>query len=65
MPASALGAHILAFVFLTQAFAAPPTAVYLDAWGGVSLTEYGYPLPPPPVSAGGGELNPASGGASA
>ena len=53
MPVSAFRAHILAFAFLIQALAAPPTAVYLDAWGGVSLTEYGSP-PPPPVSAGGG-----------
>lgn len=61
MPASAPRAHILAFVFLTQALAPPPTAVYLDAWSGVSLTEYGYPNP---VSAG-GQLNPTTGGASA
>jgi len=57
MSASALRAHILAFVFLTStvpwsALAAPPTAVYLDASGGVSLTEYNYLSNP--FSAGGG-----------
>jgi len=59
MRAACLSTRFIAFVFatlsiFTSAFAAP-TAVYLDAAGGVSLTEFGAPPREPPPALPGGQ----------